>query len=137
MSSLEIRIRALTAPKNGQYPRPWMSCSVPGSSRVFVVGFNQATPLSVTISHDAYIDALFNRNGCSIRELFNEARGGRGPSLSRRNIGDLSSRLAKRGVMDVLDQCGLLCCTYEARPVGPGAQRWDAYRQADLCSVDG
>jgi hypothetical protein len=79
--------------------------STPGSSRVFLVGFNQATPFDQTITkdHNAYIDALFNRNGCSIRELYKSARGRKRPSPTRRNISCLTARLVAKGVADVLE----------------------------------
>jgi hypothetical protein len=106
MTRLERRIRQLTMPVNKQYPRPWMSDSTaPNLSRVFLVGFNQAMSFERCIigSHDAYIDALFNRNGHSIRQLYERARSGKGPSPTRQNIDCLSRKLAAKGIGDVLE----------------------------------
>jgi hypothetical protein len=107
MTSLEDRLRELTTPLRGQYPRPWMSDSrCPEKSRIFLVGFNQATKFDVTITnddHNAFMDALFNRNGESIRALYYRARKGKGPSPTRKNFDDLIERFRAKCISDVLE----------------------------------
>lgn len=106
MTELERRVRELTQPLNGQYPRPWMSYSAtPGSSRVFLIGLNQATtlPAHMVGDHDAYVDALFNRNGRSIAKLYEEAREGKAASPTRQNISRVAALLKAQGITDVLE----------------------------------
>lgn len=106
MHALEAAIRGLTRPLNGQFPRPWMTTMThPEEARIFVVGYNQATRFSIESvgSHDSYIDALFNRNGRSCRDLYARARGSRGPSPTRRNLDALHEMLASAGFADVLE----------------------------------
>jgi hypothetical protein len=106
MTSLESRIEALIQPINGQYPRPWMSnSSQPEASRIFLVGFNQATtfPQSSIGEPAAFLDALFNRKGRSIRALYDETRPGARPSPTRRNIDALTAKLTARGITDILE----------------------------------
>ena len=75
----------------------------PGSSRVFLIGFNQATPLPASIvEHDDYLDALFNRNGRSIAKLYEEVRG-KGSSDTRQNIDHVTALLRDKGITDVLE----------------------------------
>lgn len=77
----------------------------PEKARVFLVGYNQATrfPAALVGDHDAYIDALFNRNGKSCRNLYEEMRCGKGPSLTRKNTDTLREGLSKLGVKDVIE----------------------------------
>jgi hypothetical protein len=77
----------------------------PGSSRVFLIGFNQATPLQAHIAgdHDAYRDALFNRNGRSIAKLYEEAREEKGASPTRHNMNCVTGVLKAKGIADVLE----------------------------------
>jgi hypothetical protein len=109
MTELERRIRELTQPLNGQYPRPWMSDSTaPGASRVFLIGRNPATELPAGIvDHDAYLDALFNRNGRSIRKLYDEVHDG-GKSDTRPNIDWVAAKLKAKGIANVL-QTNVVC----------------------------
>jgi hypothetical protein len=93
-----------------QYPRPCItSICDPERARVFIIGYNQATPLLVeqvgamSEDHDAYLDALFNRNGKSIRSLLAQIRGEKGPSRTRKNIEKLRSGLAELGIDDVIE----------------------------------
>ena len=97
MSALEASIRRLTQPVNGQFPRPWMTnMARPENARIFVVGYNQATgfPAALIGSHDDYIDALFNRNDGSCRNLYEQLRDDDGTSPTRRNIDKLRVNLA-------------------------------------------
>lgn len=101
---LEAAIRALTAPVQGQYPRPWMtSLSNPEAARVFTVGKNQAKKFSVEEvgSHDRYIDTLFNRGAEGCRDLYDRLYPK--PSRTRVNTDVLVRKLAERGIPDVLE----------------------------------
>jgi hypothetical protein len=118
MNTLEAKIRRLTQPVNGQFPRPWMTDMVnPEEARVFIVGQNQATgfPPALVGGHKVYIDALFNRNGRSCRQLYDAIRGPEGPSPTRKNIDALREALAHVGVHDVLETNVICYCR-----VGPG-----------------
>lgn len=104
MNTLETSIRCLTRCVNGQFPRPWMTdVEHPEKVRIFIVGYNQATSCPAKlIAHDAYIDALFNRNGRLCRELYRLLRGDAGPSRTHKNIDILKDGLATRGLNDVM-----------------------------------
>jgi hypothetical protein len=102
-AELEAAIRELTGPINGQYPRPWITRSKdPASSKVFVVGMNDAKtfPVSKIGSHDRFLDALFNRGGEACYKLFYKVISELYPT--RNNIDNLIRRLEKYGVTDVL-----------------------------------
>jgi hypothetical protein len=106
MNKLEPAIRRLTQPINEQFPRPWMTdMASPEKARVFIVGRNQAKVCPATLSggHEAFIDALFNRNGKSCRQLYEEITGSEGPSRTRPNIDAFRQELAKFGVNNVLE----------------------------------
>ena len=103
---LEKTILELTRPINGQYPRPWMTeMADPENAEVFIVGFNQATgfPVNSVNSHADYVDALFNRNNRSCRALYDEMRGSKGPTPTRKNTDGLSKMLSDNGVTDVIE----------------------------------
>ena len=88
---------------DGQYPRPWMTdLSDPRDADCFIVGRNQRNGYDVRDvgSHQLHMDALFNRNGTSCRELYDRLCSK--PSPTRRNIDRLSSRL-KAGGAHVLE----------------------------------
>lgn len=104
MNILETSIRRLTCCVNGQFPRPWMTdVEHPEKVRIFIVGYNQATSCAAElIAHDAYIDALFNRNGRSCCELYKLLRGDAGPSRTHGNIDILKDGLAARELTDVI-----------------------------------
>ncbi len=101
---LEQAIRQLTEPLNGQYPRPWMTTLPdPSKAKVFIVGMNQATIYPEReVKHKDYLDALFNRNGQSNRQLYDKFRDG-APSDARENIDDFTARLNSAGVTSVLE----------------------------------
>ena len=106
--SFEEVVRSWTRPVNGQYPRPWMSkMTDPTRATGFIVGRNQATPFPVGLlpNHEAFVDALFNRNGQSHAELYERARAamGKGPSPTRGNIERLTALLERGGVEGVLE----------------------------------
>lgn len=102
--TFEDIIRELTQPINDQYPRPWMTkLQNPLQAKVFIVGKNQAKTFSVQQvgSHNRFIDALFNRNGESCRDLYN--RVANTPSPTRLNIDSLTSHLEQRGICEILE----------------------------------
>ena len=103
-SQFEVGIRELTKPINGQLPRPWMTrMKDPFRARVFVVGMNQSREYPAgQISHERHLDALFNRNGETCRGLYDLVTKGKA-SRTRRNIDQLTDRLNRQGVQDVLE----------------------------------
>ena len=104
MDKFEEKIRELTAPINGQLPRPWMTrMRDPLEADVFIVGRNQRNPYSdIEILHRRHLDALFNRNGESCRSLYDEVTKGK-PSPTRRNVDDLAARLNQRNIHNILE----------------------------------
>jgi hypothetical protein len=106
MDTLEATVRRFTEPVNGQFPRPWMtSMTHPEKARIFIVGYNQAKDFCADRvgSHDAYIDALFNRNDRSCRKLYGQLSGEKGPSRTRKNIDRVSESLAREHLIDVIE----------------------------------
>ena len=93
----------------GQYPRPWTTDSqAPEGSRVFIVGYNQATPYQEAFIDargrgvEVFINALFNRPPNSCDGLYEEARRHNNPadpdeSRTRRRIVHLRNSLANFG----------------------------------------
>ena len=105
MTELERQLRPLLMPVLGGYLRPWMTLSEdPESCKVWVVGANPAKPFPIERigSFEAYADALFNRNGSSLRELYDDITGGR-PSPTRRNLDRVREALESNGIRDVLE----------------------------------
>lgn len=108
MTELEERLRPLLAPialNGGEYLRPWMTTNTqPQTCKVWLIGANPAKtfPASLVGPFDDYIDALFNRNGKSIRELYDEITGGRA-SPTRRNLDRATAELAIHGIHEVLE----------------------------------
>lgn len=96
---LEQTVEKMTV-ANGQFTRPWMTyMTEPELAQVFVVGLNQATPITGN-DHRAFVDALFNRNGKSCRAAYDAARGNKDPSPTRRNLDRLRAAL---GVSETLE----------------------------------
>jgi len=81
------------------------SMAHPEKARIFIVGNNPATdfPAAMVGSHDDYIDALFNRNDRSCRELYDQLRGDKGPSPTRKNIDMVRKNLARESLFDVIE----------------------------------
>lgn len=103
-TALEVAIRQLTRPINGQYPRPWMtSLTNPAEANVFTVGKNQRNGYDATRvgSHDHYIDTLFNRGSETCRALYDRMTGT--PSPTRKNADSLVQQLFDRGVSKVIE----------------------------------
>jgi hypothetical protein len=101
---LESVIRELTRPVSGQYPRPWLTTlDDPSTARVFTVGRNQrrGIPVDAVPSHDAYLDALFNRGPETCRQLYDRLNPE--PSPTRVNTDRLVRLLGEVGVSSVLE----------------------------------
>lgn len=133
-AKLEAAIRELTRPINGQYPRPWTTSSKdPASSKVFVVGMNQAKgfPAEVVGSHDQYLDALFNRDPETCRQLYDRVTKKR-PSPTRENTDDLVRRLERHGVTDVLETNVICYSTPMSSDLGGDSHSGGAARGRDI-----
>lgn len=94
----------MTAPLNGQYPRPWMTNSTnPAGATVFIVGMNQRNgfPVEMVGTHEQYVDSLFNRGPETCRQLYDRVTAT--PSPTRRNTDKLVARLALNGVTDIIE----------------------------------
>lgn len=108
MRELERRLRPLLQPvarNGGEYLRPWMTNGAqPEQCRIWVVGANPAKtfPASQVGSPDVYLDALFVRNGRSMRALYDDITCGQ-PSPTRRNLDRVNSALSASGLGDVLE----------------------------------
>lgn len=103
--AFEETIIQLTAPINGQYPRPWMTkLTDPCHAKVFIVGKNQAKgyPVGKVGRHNRHIDALFNRNGESCRGLYDEITNNK-PSPTRLHTDELVRKLEDRNVKEILE----------------------------------
>ena len=103
-NKFEEQIRRLTEPINGQLPRPWMTeMRNPLEADVFIVGMNQRNGYPAEdIPHQRHLDALFNRNGESCRELYAEVTKGK-PSRTRQNTNRFVARLNEQGVHNILE----------------------------------
>jgi len=104
VDKLESEIRRLTQPVNGQYPRPWMTQSTdPASSRLFIVGMNQASTYDTRTvgTHSHFINCLFNRGDESGHQLYDRLTGR--PSRTRANIQNLVDHLVAIGISDVIE----------------------------------
>ncbi len=105
MTELEQRLRPLLTPVLGGYLRPWMTSSrAPETCKVWVVGANPAKPFPIEKikSFDVYLDALFNRNGRSLRAIYDDITAGK-PSPTRRNLDSVRVALKSVGIQDVLE----------------------------------
>lgn len=103
-AELEVAVRQLTQPINGQYPRPWMtSLTNPAEANVFTVGKNQRNGYDAAKvgSHDHYVDTLFNRGSETCRALYDRMAGS--PSPTRKNTDGLVRQLSDRGVTTVIE----------------------------------
>jgi hypothetical protein len=116
VTDLEAKIRELTKPVNGQYPRPWMTkMKNPERARIFVVGYNDAVKFPASkITHKKFLNALFNRGIPDCRGLYDEVTKGR-PRPSRNNIDKLIDTLESKGLRDVLGT-NVICYS---TPMGP------------------
>ncbi len=104
-AEFERSIVELTRPLNGQLPRPWMTTlRDPCAADTFVVGRNQRNGyrLEEVGSHERHLDALFNRNGQSCRQLYDEITGGKS-SPTRQHIDGFARQLEQAGVRRILE----------------------------------
>jgi hypothetical protein len=103
-NQFEAKIKKLTRPVNGQYPRPWMTkMKRPDHAQVFIVGYNQAKTFKKREvgSHKRFIDALFNRNGQSCNKLYDLVN--EKSSKTRPQINALTELLESKRVTDILE----------------------------------
>lgn len=109
MAEFEDHIRALTTPRHGTYPRPWMTDTDPGQANVLIVGASSAKTFHTADvgSHDKFLDALWNRNGQTCRAMYNAATVK--PSRTRPNLDRLSEMLAARGLTSL--QTNVTCAS--------------------------
>ena len=98
MIEFEDRIRLMTKPRGGAYPRPWTTDTDPRQADVLIVGASSATTFRAADvgNHDQFLDALWNRNGRTCREMYDAATAKR--SRTRPNLDRLSKMLASRGL---------------------------------------
>jgi hypothetical protein len=103
-NQFEAKIRKLTKPINGQYPRPWMTkMKRPDQASLFIVGYNQAKIFEKRNvgSHKRFVDAMFNRNGQDCRNLYDQVT--EKSSNTRPHIDALTTLLERKGVADILE----------------------------------
>ena len=104
-AEFEETISLLTQPLNGQYPRPWMTnLTNPLEADVFIVGKNQRNGYDCARlgSHDRHLDALFNRNHQTCRQIYDEMTAGKA-SPTRKNTDRFVQTLASSSVYNILE----------------------------------
>ncbi|RWO82075.1 hypothetical protein [Mesorhizobium sp.] len=109
MTEFEDRIRAMTVPRDGAYPRPWTTDTDPARADVLIVGASSAKTFRVTDvgNHEEFLDALWNRNGQSCRAMYDAATAK--PSPTRPNLDRLSQILAAHGLTSL--QTNVTCAS--------------------------
>jgi hypothetical protein len=117
MPEFEDQIRALTAPRNGAYPRPWTTGADdtdPSQADVLIVGASSAKTFRVADvgDHDAFLDALWNRNGKTCSAMYAAATSER--SRTRPNLERLSGMLAARGFTSLQTNVACASGRYDA-----------------------
>lgn len=114
MSEFEDRIRALTSPRNGIYPRPWTADTDPMPADVLIVGASSARTFRVADvgNHEQFVDALWNRNGKTCRAMYDAATSK--PSLTRPNLDRLSQMLATHGLRSLQTNVTCASASYDA-----------------------
>lgn len=133
MDKLESEIRRLTQPVNGQYPRPWMTQSTdPASSRLFIVGMNQASTYDTKTvgTHSHFINCLFNRGDESCHQLYDRLTGR--PSRTRANIQNLVDRLVAKGISDVIETNVICYSTPMSADLGKAQHRNGAIQGREI-----
>ncbi|WP_028711799.1 MULTISPECIES: hypothetical protein [unclassified Paracoccus (in: a-proteobacteria)] len=112
--TFEDRIRSLTMPRRGAYPRPWMTDTDPDQVKVLIVGASSAKTFHCADvgTHDQFLDALWNRNGRSCREMYDAAT--TKPSKTRPNLARLSKMLAERGLTSMQTNISCASARYDA-----------------------
>ncbi len=124
LATLESRMASLLVEVEGQYPRPWMTSMTDlTAAQVFIVGHNQAKTFRADdVTHQRYLDALFNRDGQTCRGLYNELTGGK-PSPTRRNLDVLATDLSFAGVVETNVICFSTARSSELRRHPRGANQ--------------
>lgn len=112
--NFEDRIRSMTAPRGGGYPRPWMTDTDPEHAQVLIVGASSAKSFACEVvgSHEQFIDALWNRNGRTCRAMYDAAIAR--PSKTRPNLDRLSGMLAARGLSSLQTNVACASARYDA-----------------------
>lgn len=115
MTPLETEIRALTAPRNKTYPRPWTTDTDPEKADVLIVGASSATKLHIKDigHHDLFIDGLWNRNGRTCRQMYDAAAAK--PSRTRPNLERLSDMLAAHRLTSLQTNVSCASARYDAQ----------------------
>lgn len=114
LSELEDRIRAMTVPRHGTYPRPWFTDIDPEQADILIVGASSAKTFHVADvgSHDRFLDALWNRNGQTCRAMYRAATPKTSPT--RQNLDWLSSMLTARGLTSLQTNVTCASAPYDA-----------------------
>jgi hypothetical protein len=114
MSGFEDRIRALTVPREGTYPRPWTTDTDPTQADVLIVGASSAKTFRVADvgHHERFLDALWNRNGRTCRAMYDSAT--LKPSPTRPNLDRLSQMLAAHGLTSLQTNVTCASARYDA-----------------------
>lgn len=107
-------IRTMTLPRGGAYPRPWMTDADPDQVKVLIVGASSAKTFQCADvgTHDQFLDALWNRNGRTCREIYSLATAQ--PSKTRPNLDRLSAMLAARGLTSMQTNVSCSSARYDA-----------------------
>lgn len=109
ITEFEQRIRELTEPRAGAYPRPWTTTTNPAQADVLIVGASSANTFRVADvgDHQRFLDALWNRNGQTCRSMYDAAT--LKPSPTRPNLDRLSKMLADSGMTSL--QTNVACAS--------------------------
>lgn len=114
MTEFEDRIRAMTVPRDGAYPRPWTTDTDPAQADVLIVGASSAKKFRATDvgSHNQFLDALWNRNGQTCRGMYDAVT--TKPSRTRPNLDQLSKMLAVHGLTSLQTNVTCASAPYDA-----------------------
>lgn len=115
MTELERRIRAMTVPRHGIYPRPWMTDADPDHADVLIVGASSAKTFHVADvgDHERFLDSLWNRNGQTCRTMYDAAT--TKPSRTRPNLDRLSEMLSTEGLTSLQTNVTCVSAPYDAQ----------------------
>lgn len=118
MMNFEDKIRSMTMPRGGAYPRPWMTDSNPEQAEVLIVGASSAKTFraSDVADHDHFLNALWNRNGQTCRKMYNSAT--TKPSRTRPNLDRLSEMLTAHGLTSIQTNVSCASARYDAELSG-------------------
>lgn len=112
--AFEDLIRTMTTPRDGAYPRPWMTDTDPDQAKILIVGASSAKTFRCADvgDHEQFLDALWNRNGRRCRVMYDAAT--TKPSRTRPNIDRLSEMLAARGLTSMQTNVSCASARYDA-----------------------